>query len=225
MTGVLFTAGGLALCGLPPFGSGLGKALAEEATGHTAGWLPARYVLVPAVTGGTVLRAALRVFAGAGPRPRDGEDEGPETTGREEPETAGRLWRIPLPMTAVPAVLLAAPLAVGVIPAVASAVGRAGALFADGTGYRRAVLDGRATAAPELAPPHWSAAGILLGPLSTALAVALAALAVRRRPARTGTAALLAPVRRLQSGHIGDYVAWMVAGTALLAALTVPGVR
>lgn len=223
LIGVLFTAGGLALCGLPPFGSGLGKAVAEEAAGHTAGWLPALYVLVSAVTGGAVLRAALRVFAGAGPRPRDGKDEGPETTGDEEPETAGRLWRIPLPMTAVPAVLLAASLAVGVIPAVGPAMGRAGALFADGTGYRHAVLDGRATAAPELAPPHWSAAGILLGLLSTALAVALAALAVRR-PARTGTAPL-APVRRLQSGHVGDYVAWMVAGTALLAALTVPGVR
>ncbi|WP_425472900.1 hypothetical protein [Streptomyces botrytidirepellens] len=110
------------------------------------------------------------------------------------------------------------------IPPLASAAGRAGALFTDGSGYRQAVLGGRAASAPAFVPPHWSAAGLLLGLLSTALAIALAALAVRR-PARTGAAALLAPVRRLQSGHVGDYVAWMVAGTALLTALTVPGIR
>ncbi|MCQ8830398.1 hypothetical protein [Streptomyces malaysiensis] len=73
-------------------------------------------------------------------------------------------------------------------------------------------------------PPHWQTTGILLGLLSTALAITLATLAVRR-PVHTGTAALLAPLRRLQSGHIGDYVAWLVAGTALLTVLTVPGIR
>lgn len=31
-------------------------------------------------------------------------------------------------------------------------------------------------------------------------------------------------LRRLQSGHIGDYVAWLLAGAALLGALTLPGV-
>ncbi|MEU4896811.1 complex I subunit 5 family protein [Streptomyces sp. NPDC044780] len=223
VVGVLFAVGGLALCGLPPFGSGLGKAVAEEAAGHTAGWLPALYVLVSAVTGGAVLRAGLRIFAGAGRRPRDQEGE-PETTGEEEPETGRRLGRIPVPLVAVPAALLAASLAVGAVPAVASAMGRAGALFTDTGGYRRTVLDARAAAAPALPPPHWQPTGIVLGLLSTALAIALATLAVRR-PARDGTAALLAPVRRLQSGHIGDYVAWLVAGTALLTVLTVPGIR
>ncbi|MFE5161405.1 hypothetical protein ACFRNT_23430 [Streptomyces sp. NPDC056697] len=70
--GALFAVGGPALCGLPPFGSGLGKAVAEEAAGHTAAWLPALYVLVSAVTGGAVLRAGPRIFAGVGRRPRDG---------------------------------------------------------------------------------------------------------------------------------------------------------
>ncbi|MFF5586378.1 complex I subunit 5 family protein [Streptomyces hygroscopicus] len=221
--GALFAVGGLALCGLPPFGSGLGKAVTEEAAGHTAGWLPALYVLVSAVTGGAVLRAGLRIFAGAGRRPRDQEGE-PETTGEEVPETGQRLGRIPAPLVAVPAALLTASLAIGAIPAVASAVGRAGALFTDTGGYRRTVLDGRAAATPALPPPHWQTTGVLLGLLSTGLAIALAALAVRH-PARTGRPALLAPVRRLQSGHIGDYVAWLAAGTALLTVLTVPGIR
>ncbi len=221
--GVLFAVGGLALSGLPPFASGLGKAAAEEAAGHTAGWLPALYVLVSAATGGAVLRAGLRIFAGLGRRPGK-EEGGPETTGEEEPETGGRLGRIPVPLLAVPAALLAASLALGVIPAVASAVGRAGVLFTDTGGYRRTVLDGHAAAAPAHPPPHWQLTGILLGLLSAALAIALATLAVRR-PVHTGAAALLAPVRRLQSGHIGDYVAWLVAGAALLTVLTVPGIR
>ncbi|PNG91560.1 hypothetical protein SMF913_27025 [Streptomyces malaysiensis] len=103
-------------------------------------------------------------------------------------------------------------------------MGRAGALLTDTGGYRRTVLDGRAAAAPVYVPPHWQTTGILFGLLSTALAITLATLAVRR-PVHTGTAALLAPLRRLQSGHIGDYVAWLVAGTALLTVLTVPGIR
>ncbi|MEU9969728.1 hypothetical protein [Streptomyces malaysiensis] len=179
---------------------------------------------VSAVTGGAVLRAGPRISTGAGRRPRDEKYSGPETTGEEEPETSGRLRRIPVPPLAVPAALLAASPAVGVIPAGASAVGRAGALSTDAGGYRRTVLDGRAAAAPVYVPPHWQTTGILFGLLSTALAITLATLAVRR-PVHTGTAALLAPLRRLQSGHIGDYVAWLVAGTALLTVLTVPGIR
>ncbi|MEU0931276.1 hypothetical protein [Streptomyces malaysiensis] len=143
---------------------------------------------VSAVTGGAVLRAGPRIFTGAGRRPRDEKDSGPETTGEEGPETSGRLRRISVPPLAVPAALLA----VGVILSVASAVGRAGALFTDTGGYRRTVLDGRAAAAPVYVPPHWQTTGILFGLLSTALAITLATLAVRR-PVHTGTAALLAP--------------------------------
>ena len=32
------------------------------------------------------------------------------------------------------------------------------------------------------------------------------------------------PLRRLQSGHVGDYVAWVLVGAALLGALALPGV-
>ncbi|NEB02654.1 hypothetical protein [Streptomyces sp. SID13726] len=30
-------------------------------------------------------------------------------------------------------------------------------------------------------------------------------------------------LRRLQSGHVGDYVAWILVGTTVLGALTLPG--
>ncbi|WP_063797984.1 proton-conducting transporter membrane subunit, partial [Streptomyces sp. 150FB] len=63
LVGGLFMVGGLALAGLPPFGTGLGKALTEEAAGAP---LTALFVAVSAVTGGAVLRVAARVFRGWG---------------------------------------------------------------------------------------------------------------------------------------------------------------
>ncbi|MEV6315763.1 complex I subunit 5 family protein [Streptomyces sp. NPDC051776] len=224
LTAGLFLAGGLALAGLPPFGTALGKAVAEEAAGHTAQWLVAVFVLVSAVTGGAVLRAGLRVFAGAGPRPEGtSAQRGEETTGDEEPETSGPLRRIPDTMLAVPLLLLAGALAVGLVPGIAAGAGRAGDLFATHGPYERAVLDGLTAPSEVFAAPHWTVAGVLLGLLSAGLACALALLGVRRpRPGRM--AGIMAPVRRLQSGHIGDYVAWVVVGMALLAALAAPGV-
>ncbi|GHH73334.1 hypothetical protein GCM10018793_11920 [Streptomyces sulfonofaciens] len=196
----LFLAGGAALAGLPPFGTGLGKAVTEEAAG---GPLTVLFVLVSAVTGGAVLRVAARVFFGWGPRPA--ADPPYETSGTdEEPETGTRLGRVPDTMLAVPVALLVAALLVGAVPGCAAAVGRA--LGAGGG-----------------APPHWSASGVGLGLASTALAVGLAALAVRTGSLREGLD-WTGPVRRLHSGHIGDYVAWLLAGAVLLGALVLPGV-
>ncbi|GHJ42507.1 complex I subunit 5 family protein [Streptomyces sp. TS71-3] len=196
----LFAVGGLALAGLPPFGSGLGKAVTEEAAG---GPLTVLFVVVSAATGGAALRVAARVFLGWGPRPAS--DRPYETSGTgEEPETGAPLGRVPLTMLTVPAVLLTAALLVGAVPGCAAAVGRA-------LGTPPALL------------PHWSAAGVGLGLTSTALAVGLAALAVRTGSLREGLY-WTRPLRRLHSGHVGDYVAWLLAGTVLLGALALPGV-
>ncbi|WP_328732949.1 complex I subunit 5 family protein [Streptomyces caniferus] len=223
--GALFGIGGLALAGLPPFGTALGKAVIEEAAG---GWATALCVLVSAVTGGAVLRAGARVFLGLGPVP-----EGParesrpaadaeETTGEaEEPETrGGRLSRVPDSMLVVPTVLLAGALAVGLVPALRTGVGRAADAFTDHAGYLGAVLYGRAAEPAPTPPPHWALSGVLWGLLATALAAACALLAVRR-PVRQEPARRADPLRRLHSGHVGDYVAWFLAGVTLLAALVV----
>ncbi|MFJ8362144.1 complex I subunit 5 family protein [Streptomyces sp. NPDC093984] len=200
---VMFVLGGLALAGLPPFGTSLGKAVLEEAGGP----LTVLYVVVSAVTGGAVLRVAARVFYGLGPQPQ--VDASYETTGTgEEPETRHRLRRIPDTMTAVPAVLLAASLAVGVVPGFAQTVARS---------VNEAGSGGAAVSV------HWTAAGVLLGLASTVLALALAALAVAR-PGLLALRAWTLPLRRLQSGHIGDYVAWVLAGAALLGVLALPAV-
>lgn len=232
--GGMFLLGGLALCGLPPFGTSLGKAVAEEAAGHEGHWLTAVFVLVSALTGGAVLRAGLRVFAGMGPRPEDveegegggaagaGEGARESTPGDEDPETGGRLRRTPLTMLAVPAVLLAAALTVGLVPALATAATRAGRLFAAHGTYAAAVLNGHTPHASSAPPAGWTGTGVLLGLVSTLLGAGLAVLAVRGPFPRTADR-WLGPLRRMQSGHIGDYVAWTTVGIALLAVLAAPG--
>ncbi|GAB1325989.1 complex I subunit 5 family protein [Streptomyces sennicomposti] len=207
--GVMFAVGALALAGLPPFGTGLGKAVSEEAVG---GPLTVLYVAASALTGAAVLRVAARVFLGLGPRPEERDDEeGDEdrTSGSdEEPETRQRLDHVPATMRSVPAVLLAAALAVGAVPGFAHAVGER--VDEAGTwGVFSAV--------------HWTAHGVLLDLLSTALAVGVAGVAVTR-PRLLAAPGWALPLRRLQSGHVGDYVAWLLVGVTLLGALALPGV-
>lgn len=215
----LFLIAGLALAGLPPFGPGLGKAVTEDAA-KVAGlpWTQLVFVLVSAATGGAVLRAGARVFLGWGNPPRPAE---PDQTsgGNEEPETEEDLSRTPAPMVVASAVLLALGLAVGVVPALARAAGRGADLFVDGPGYAAQALTGATVAAPEAsAAVAWHVPGVLLGVLSTAIAVAVAGAGLRGVRLRRLTP-LLGGLRRLHSGHVGDYVAWLFAGAAVLAAL------
>ncbi|MDT0612576.1 complex I subunit 5 family protein [Streptomyces lancefieldiae] len=206
---VMVAVGALGLAGLPPFGTALGKSVAEEAVG---GPLTVLYVLASAVTAAAVLRVAARVFLGLGPRPRDGDGEGApdayETTGSgEEPETRQRLGRVPDTMTAVPALLLAGALAAGAVPGFGDAVAHA--------------TSGATTAGLVRTSVHWTWHGVGLGLLSTLLAVGLAAVAVTRPGLLTAPGWAL-PLRRLQSGHVGDYVAWLLVGTTVLGVLALP---
>ncbi|GHF59443.1 hypothetical protein GCM10010218_46200 [Streptomyces mashuensis] len=210
--GLLFALGGLALAGLPPFGTALGKALVEE----QADWLPLLFVPVSAVTGGAVLRVAAGVFLGAGPVPEERPGR-QETAGDEEkPETGGLLRWLPAPMITVAVLLLAGALAVGTIPGLAEGTATAAAAFGDHAGYLAAVLDAHHST-PAAEGEWWTGPGVALGLLSAALAVALAVPAVRRLLPSGGWTG---PLRRLHSGHVGDYVAWTVAGIGLLSALT-----
>ncbi|MFF4685477.1 complex I subunit 5 family protein [Streptomyces sp. NPDC001307] len=204
-TAVMFAVGGLGLAGLPPFGTGLGKAVTEEAVG---GPLTVVYVAASAITAGAVLRVTARVFLGLGPRPEEADADLETSGSEEEPETTGPLRRIPDTMTTVPAVLLAAACAVGAVPGfgdvVAHAVNEAGSGGAQ-------------------ASAQWTAHGVLLDLLSTGLAVGLAGLAVTR-PHWTAAPDWSRPLRRLQSGHVGDYVAWLLVGATVLGALALPAV-
>ncbi|GAA2410416.1 hypothetical protein GCM10010191_19110 [Actinomadura vinacea] len=69
------------------------------------------------------------------------------------------------------------------------------------------------TRLPAPPPEPWTVSGVATGLLGVALAAAVAACGIRGRLPR---AALL---RRLHSGHVGDYVAWLVAGVTLFCLL------
>ncbi|MFB7711796.1 hypothetical protein [Streptomyces sp. NPDC056105] len=98
-------------------------------------------------------------------------------------------------------------------------MGQAADAFTDHAGYTAAVLGTAEAAPPPVTPaPHWTGVGVTLGLLSSALALALAWAAVRR-PATDEPARWAAPLHRLQSGHLGDYVTFALAGMTLLTVL------
>jgi multicomponent Na+:H+ antiporter subunit D len=220
----LWVTGGLALAGMPPFGTGLGKAVSEEVASRAGyPWLVAVFVLVSAATGGAVLRVCARVYFGLGPRPSE-SSSGAESTGAEETDTT--LTRVPATMMVPVVVLLAGVLVEGLIPGARAAADHAGALFTDPAGYIGAALSGIAGAAPARREPGWTGLGLGLDFLSALLAVGVAAAGLysqslaRRlgRLARVGSRSM-AGVRALHSGHVGDYVTWLVTGVAGLVAL------
>lgn len=201
-----YAAAAVALAGLPPFGTALGKSLCEEALG--SGWGSALFLGVSAFTGGAVLRAGIRCFTGRGGRSEPSDDLGRTTRGDEQPDT--RLRRTPPSMYTAIGLLLAGCLAAGVLAAVARG--------AD-TAARRFVDAGAATAASS-----WSVLGAGLGVLGCVVAAGVAAAGLQhwppavRRTAGTLTAPAISALRAAHSGHIGDYLAWMFTALAALAA-------
>jgi multicomponent Na+:H+ antiporter subunit D len=220
----LWAVAGLALAGLPPFGTGLGKAISEEAALDSGyHYLPVVFVAVSAVTAGAVLRVGARVFLGWGPRPQE-TSSGPQSIGDEKREA--HLRRIPLTMIAPIVVLLVGALLAGLLPSARSAADHAAAYFNDTVGYTRAALDGVAAPVSARQEPNWTGLGLGLGFLSVLLAMAIATMGLYTQPlakrastvARIGSRAFGA-LRGIHSGHVGDYVSWLMTGVAALAAL------
>jgi multicomponent Na+:H+ antiporter subunit D len=224
LTAWLLVIGGLALAGLPPFGTGLGKAMGEEAASKAGyAWMPALFVVVSAVTGGAVLRSTARVYFGLGDPPKSDSDS---TSGSEErEEVPSLLSRVRFTMLAPIVVLLLGALAVGVMPGMHEAAEGAAGQFLDGSAYAREALHGVPVPIAPTAPGgNWTVSGVLLGFLSAALAVGLAGwalyggrLQVLRRLS-DGFDRGVDGLRAVHSGHVGDYVAWLMVGVATLGA-------
>jgi multicomponent Na+:H+ antiporter subunit D len=125
-------------------------------------------------------------------------------------------------MLAAIVLLLSSALAVGVVPGVGTAAAHAAQRLIDGTGYTGAVLSGVAPV-PLEPEPHavWTVTGLWLGLLSSALALLVAAAGLWSRRLRWMSVAepVMRRLHRVHTGHIGDYVAWMFAGMAVLLAL------
>lgn len=221
-SGAAIVIGGLALAGLPPFGTALGKSLMEHAAGHAGlWWVPVLFGFTAVVTGGTVLRAAGRVFLGWGPK--EDEQSASEREEREEGmETKGARGRTPPTMVASAGLLLAGALAVGLWPGLGTRAEEASARFHDRPAYAASVLEGEES--PAVHEPSGEGISVGSGLLFAAGAMALGALALfrRRLPGRLRQATM-APVRPalralrfVHSGEVQDYVAWATLGVAAL---------
>ena len=220
--GWLLLVGGVALAGLPPFGTALGKAVSEDA-GLSAGlpWVPVLFVAVSAMTGAAVVRVTCRVYFGMGRRPADA-DPGQASGRSEQPDDP--VERVPWTMWVPAVVLLLGALVIGILPGAHSAANWAAALFTDRRGYIAQTLGPTTVVTHAPAEPNWTGLGLGLGFLSVALAVGLAASALFGAgvAARLGLRRVVRwPVHllhRVHSGRVGDYVAWLLMGMATLAA-------
>jgi multicomponent Na+:H+ antiporter subunit D len=222
---VVFALGGLGLAALPPLGVFFGKSALEGALAQTAGfgWVTAVLVLGSALTAGAVLRVAGRVFAGWGPRLPVHHQR--LTAASERPETLRPHDRTPAVMILAPALLLIGGLLIGLLGGLRDAIDAAAAGMADRAVYAakvlRGVAHGHAIASPHV-PIHGSdfalAGATVLGSLLVAaLALRAPSWTLAREIGRRVTPALIW-LRRLHSGCVNDYIAWLAAGIAVIGA-------
>jgi multicomponent Na+:H+ antiporter subunit D len=216
LSGTVFALGGLAVAGLPPFGPFLGKALVEDAALEHGGmgWVPAAMMVASALAAGAILRSAARIFLGIGEPgvPDESSDEAREEAAPEEDVPHDRT---PAVIWGPAVVLLAAGLAWGLVPGLSHAALEAAARFTDHAGYAGTVLDG-VQRAPRVAGGGGPSVGAYLYGAGAAIgAVGVALSGVRPRPLDWLRPAF-AGLRAVHSGHVGDYVAWLTAGVAVI---------
>jgi multicomponent Na+:H+ antiporter subunit D len=226
ITGAVFTLAGLGLADLPPFATFLGKGYTDESTwAHGLQWVMPVFIACTILAGGAVLRVAGGVFYGLGDAPSQ-DPKMAEMAAEETSETESDKQRTPLTMIVPSAVLVAAAIAVGLIPQLGHVIQAAATRFQDQAGYNATVLSGAHIAHP-VALAAAEPAGITLSEVMTglgstigALVLAFLALYWQRLPLlRRGYepgAGLTEPIQRFQSGVVNDYVTWTVLGLACL---------
>ena len=204
-TAFLWFAGAVALVGPPYVGVYMGHALIDDAAVELGReWVQPLLWLAGALAGSALLRAGTQVFFG------DAEH------GIEERRDA----RAPL-LGVVATAFVATGALVSVMPGLTQRVELAAARFRDRAAYAGAVLHGlpmpTRSGAP-LALPHSSLESLLYGAAALVVAVAFAAYFLRRADGAMVAAVdrLVWPLRKLQTGVVGDYVAWVVVGTAVI---------
>jgi multicomponent Na+:H+ antiporter subunit D len=225
VTGVVFMLAALGLADLPPFATFLGKGyLDESAWAHGLPWVMPVFIACSILVGGAVLRVAGGVFYGLGDAPSE-DPRMAQMAAEETSETDSGKQRTPLTMIIPPAILVAAALAIGLIPGLGPLIQQAAIRFEDQAGYNATVLAGAHIAHPvalaAAEPTGITLSAVLAGLGSTVGAVILAYLALywRRLPLlrdHEPGAGLTAPIQRFQSGVVNDYVTWTVVGLAVL---------
>ena len=214
-TRLLWLLGGLGLAASPGFALTAG----ESRIAAYAPWSEAVFFLAGVLTGAAVLRAGFRIFLGLG-------DHGPIDESAkvdEQPETSEEDKRIDGFLYFPASACIAGSLVLAFWPSFADGVYSSTVRFMDFRSYAHAVYQ-QFTPAAFLAAPEVHGPDLLLASLRALAAVAVALWAVYRlrfpRALRwpSHLEGPLRPFRDIQSGHPGDYVAWLTVGFALLGA-------
>jgi multicomponent Na+:H+ antiporter subunit D len=226
-TGIVFGLAALGLAAMPGFGSFLGKTLIESAAADHPGygWVPALITVTECLVGAALLGAGARAFLGWGPELRD--EDGVSDDAEDLDELSDHDTRTPAILFAPALALMLGGLAIGVLPGVGRIAVAGAARFQASAAYASAVLGGRATtvAVPRLETTP-TLEDVLLGLAFTVVTVLLALLVVVPRRLAWAPDAFVSAWRtaarrlhELHNGHPGDYVTWLVAGTAALTAV------
>ena len=213
--GALFVCSAIGLSAAPPLGTFLSSALILDSPGYP--WLSPVVAAATAVTAGTVLRAAGRIYLGWGspddPLLTRDEPHEPEEGEPDQPDRVGTLARTVLLTPAF--LLVAVGFGLSFVPGIAPALIGESQEAQDHVAREQLVLHGEESP-PAAAPtyePSVSAWGY--GAASAAGSVVLATAALRMRPRRGRWRRALRATRALKAVHdgaVGDYAVWLTAG-------------
>jgi multicomponent Na+:H+ antiporter subunit D len=209
---VAWFAGTIGLIGTPYVGIYLGHGLIDDGASELGrSWVPALLWLGSALAGAALLRAGARIFLGWG----DDEDELLGKAIEEDP--LEREVRRPI-LVGVALVAVVLGVAISVVPGLGQRAEYAAGRFRDTSGYAARILHGRAMPPPGSVPvtiQHTSVDSLLYASGATIFALGLAFAALYRRRMPRALAPPIRVLHSLHSGVVGDYVTWVVVGTAV----------
>jgi multicomponent Na+:H+ antiporter subunit D len=210
--GIILAIAAAALAGGPGTALAIGDHTIDDAASQLGyGWLRWVIALGGILTAAAVLSSGIRIFLGWGapPDPQQSaesmKDEEPETDSGES-RTAPFMW--------FPALALAiCAFGLAFVPHISQSAEDAAGFLTNGGAYATAVLDGTPVTVPAAPVRHES--GSVEPWIILAFAVGFGVFACTRAGIWVSSMIEGPPfLRRLHSGHVGDYVSWVAVGTA-----------